>query len=208
MSGPILIVDDDKTTRAQVEKMFAELGHECDTAVDGSDGIERFRMGNYELVLSAVEMSGLEGVEMCRHIREIDPTAVIVLMTALEDQDTAVRALKVGAQDFLRKPFSIEQLAEAIDGRLVRKQQRRRQQQLGTVMKRRDELQQLVSDQRRSLQQTEDYVKLMLDAAPYAIISTDSSGNVLTVNGVAEKLYGVAAADALGPAGSPSHHKI
>lgn len=115
----ILIIDDEENIRETMRYALETTGCEVVSAADGPEGLERFRTGEgWDLVLLDQRMPGLEGLEVLRRIRERDPEARIVMVTAYGTIELAVDALKAGAVDFLRKPFTPSVLRGAVQAAL------------------------------------------------------------------------------------------
>ena len=102
----ILMVEDDESIRALVLSILGDLGHRVQSAETAEQGLALFDQGLFDVVLSDVNLPGIDGIEMVRRIRRSDPTVVPVIMTARRDQQTAVSALECGVRSFLMKPFS------------------------------------------------------------------------------------------------------
>lgn len=116
----ILVVDDENNIRTMVQLALEQAGHEVDTAADGPSGLEKFGDGtSYDLILLDQRMPGMEGLEVLQEMKARNPSARIVMITAFGTIDLAVDAMKAGATDFLRKPFTTETLRGAVLGALM-----------------------------------------------------------------------------------------
>jgi FixJ family two-component response regulator len=115
----ILIIDDEEHLRETMQFALEAVGYKADTAEDGSEGLEKYGGGqDWELVLLDQRMPGMDGLEVLRRLRERDPTARVMMVTAYGTIELAVDAMKAGAIDFLRKPFTPDVLREAVRGTL------------------------------------------------------------------------------------------
>ena len=112
---PILLVDDDESLRRVVEYQLTEAGHTVTSTDSGADALERLRGGRFRLVLSDVIMPGMNGLELVDRARVLHPATAFVVITAHGDVATAVRAMQLGALDFLEKPFTRERLLVAVE---------------------------------------------------------------------------------------------
>ena len=195
----ILVVEDEKTTQRIVGDMLSHMGHKVWCVDTGEHGMDVFAQGLFDVVLSDVNLPGMDGIDAIRHMRVSDPTMIPIVMTSRRDQETAVRALECGVRRFLMKPFSLEDLKSKIDQAL---DERRRIVEtrllVGDLIRTRSDLQHKVVTQERTLTRTEQYLNYLLDAAPFGIMSTDKEGRVLTFNGVAEQMYGYLHDDVVG----------
>jgi len=111
----ILVIDDETNIRTMVRLALQHIGHTVETAADGSEGLEKFSAdGKYDLVLLDQRMPGMEGLDVLREIRRTDRQTKVIMATAFGTIDLAVEAMKSGATDFLRKPFTAETLRGAV----------------------------------------------------------------------------------------------
>jgi DNA-binding NtrC family response regulator len=116
MSDPrtILLVDDDESLRRIAEYNLRADGYEVVTAPDGRAAIQRFQEGPVDLVLTDVRMPEMDGVELMTRLKAMQPDLPVIVLTAHATIDSAVEAMKVGAFDYLTKPFSRDQLKAAV----------------------------------------------------------------------------------------------
>lgn len=121
MSSPrVLIIDDEANIRQTMQMALEAEGYTVGTAADGPEGIGRFReREGWDLVLLDQRMPEMEGLEVLRRIREIDLSARVVMVTAYGTIELAVEAMRSGATDFLRKPFTPETLRGCVRGALA-----------------------------------------------------------------------------------------
>ena len=121
----ILIVDDEENIRETMRFALEALGYRVETAADGPSGLAAFGGGeSWDLVLLDQRMPGMEGLEALRQIRERDPEARVLMVTAYGTIELAVDAMKTGAVDFLRKPFTPNVLRGAVKAALAHPRQR------------------------------------------------------------------------------------
>jgi DNA-binding NtrC family response regulator len=117
----LLIADDEKGYRDVLRVVFEDLGHRVDTVSDGRSALERLKKRPADVVISDVKMPDMDGIEFLRAAREFYPEIGIVLMTAFGTIDTAREAFKLGADDFIQKPFNNEELKLIVGRALERK---------------------------------------------------------------------------------------
>lgn len=116
----ILIVDDETNVRETMRIALETVGYRVETAADGPQGVTKFGSGNeWDLVLLDQRMPGMEGLEVLRKMRERNPDSRIVMVTAYGTIELAVEAMKAGAVDFLRKPFTPDVLRGAVQATLA-----------------------------------------------------------------------------------------
>jgi len=106
----ILIVDDEQSYRQLLSLVFEGDGHKIRTAMNGRQAIDALAEGPADIIISDVKMPDMDGIEMLRAVRETQPDLGVVLMTAFASVETAREAFKLGADDFIQKPFDVEEL--------------------------------------------------------------------------------------------------
>ena len=115
----LLVVDDDAAIRRAVATELAAAGFATVEAVDGEEGIERFRAIEPDLVLTDLAMPRRDGLSLVRELRRASSTPIVVLSVRGEEEDK-VRALDAGADDYLTKPFSMRELLARVRAQLRR----------------------------------------------------------------------------------------
>ena len=106
----LLIVDDEQSYRQLLTLVFEGDGHNIKTAKNGREAIELLEQESADIIISDVKMPDMDGIEMLRAAREFLPDIAVVLMTAFASVETAREAFKLGADDFIQKPFDVEEL--------------------------------------------------------------------------------------------------
>jgi DNA-binding NtrC family response regulator len=110
----ILIVDDENVVRDSLGKWFEEEGYSVETASTARDALLKLPSQRWDLALLDIKMPGMDGLELQRKIREVDPEIIMIIMTGYASVETAVQALKDGAYDYIMKPFDPDDLAHAV----------------------------------------------------------------------------------------------
>lgn len=112
----VLIVDDTLFMRASIKQMLEANGHSvAGEASNGVEAIEKYAQVKPDVILMDITMPDMDGLEALRRIKEIDPNAKVVMCTAMGQQAMVARAVELGAQQFIVKPFQPERLMAAID---------------------------------------------------------------------------------------------
>jgi two-component system response regulator HydG len=121
--GPmrILVVDDEEVVRESLRSWFEEEGYAVETAAGGREALARLAERPWDLFILDIKMPGMDGLELQHRIRDAFPNAVIIIMTAYASVDTAVRAMKEGAHDYITKPFDPEDLDRVVKNALERR---------------------------------------------------------------------------------------
>ncbi|QRP46941.1 response regulator transcription factor [Amycolatopsis sp. FDAARGOS 1241] len=109
-AGRVLVVDDDETVRDVVRRYLEVAGFTVDVAGDGAAGLALFAERVPDLVVLDVMMPGLNGLEVCRRLRQVSQVP-IVMLTALGEEENRIAGLQLGADDYVTKPFSPKELA-------------------------------------------------------------------------------------------------
>src|SRR3954466_12667065 len=115
----ILVVEDDTAMRTFLREVLEEDGYSVEGGAGGRSGVERVRQGGIDLVVSDVKMPDLDGLDMLREIKAVEPSPHVITITAFGSIDTAIRAVKLGAFDYITKPFEIDQLLLSVDKALA-----------------------------------------------------------------------------------------
>jgi DNA-binding response OmpR family regulator len=114
----VLLIEDDSRIRAIVEQGLHARGFVVTSAADGPSGIDLVRTTNVELVLLDLILPGMHGLDVLKEIRFCKPRVPVIVLTALDDTGSKVGGLDAGADDYITKPFSVEELAARIRARL------------------------------------------------------------------------------------------
>ena len=109
----ILIVDDDELICKQLERLYGQSGYQVLTAGSAEEGLERLEGADIDLVITDIRLPGLSGVELTKRIQENWPDVPVIVITGYGDIGTAVDVLKVGASDYIVKPFSTSAITES-----------------------------------------------------------------------------------------------
>ena len=110
----LLLIDDEEDVRYSIERIFAAPDIELATAASGEEGLKVIPKFKPDLVLMDIRMTGMTGLETLRKIRASDPKLLVILMTAYGTTQMAIEAMKLGAYDYLLKPFDIAKLKEVV----------------------------------------------------------------------------------------------
>ncbi|MCI0349515.1 MAG: sigma-54 dependent transcriptional regulator, partial [Acidobacteriales bacterium] len=121
----ILVIDDDKSICESLSLYLAEEGYEVGTALSGEEGLERAQMGGWDVVILDIFLSDADGMDILRRLKEKVADASVIMITAFHDMPTTVRAMKLGAVEYIHKPLEIDELDAAIRRVLKRKAEAR-----------------------------------------------------------------------------------
>lgn len=164
--GTILIVDDEETIRGILSRKMESDGYHCEVAADGKEALWKVFMRDFDLVLMDIKMPGLSGIEALPQIVTSHPDTCVIMMTAVVDTETAVQAMKLGAYDYVTKPFDLDDLQIRMEKALERKK---------LILENRDQqlrLEQKIDQQARQIQ---EYYRNAVETLSREQISLDSS---------------------------------
>lgn len=119
--GHILVVDDEKNIGSTLEGILTDEGYDVSNAVDGPQALEMIKEVPPDIILLDIWMPGMDGIEVLKNIKEFQKDLEVVIMSGHGTIETAVRALKLGASDFIEKPLSLDILLSAINRAFKRK---------------------------------------------------------------------------------------
>ena len=110
----ILVVEDEDIMRDSLVDWFSSEGHTVDAAEDGETALEKVAARDYKAMILDLKMPGIDGLTVLREVRVKQPEVKIVIVTAYPTVETAVEAMRVGAVDYLSKPFEMERLSRSL----------------------------------------------------------------------------------------------
>jgi two-component system response regulator RegX3 len=116
----ILVVEDEEAIRSGLIDVFIFHGYDVDSADNGPEGLEKALTGKFDLILLDIMLPGMDGYEICNAIRAKDRDQPIIMLTAKTSDEEIIQGLKLGADDYVAKPFSIQQLVLRIEAVLRR----------------------------------------------------------------------------------------
>jgi DNA-binding NtrC family response regulator len=115
MTARVLVVDDDVGVRYTIAEILREIPVEVELAEDGEQALEMTRRSSFELVITDLRMAPMDGLELLAHLRAEQPALKVVLITAHGSERAAVQAMRLGAYDYFRKPFEVDELVAVVE---------------------------------------------------------------------------------------------
>jgi DNA-binding response OmpR family regulator len=116
----ILLIEDEKKITDTLAKGLRELSYHVETAYDGKIGLRLFESGSYDIIITDINMPGINGYDLCRNIRSRNQMVPIIMLTALNATDDKIEGFDAGADDYLVKPFEFKELLVRIRAMLKR----------------------------------------------------------------------------------------
>ena len=106
----ILVAEDERNLREGIAEAFREAGHDVAEAQDGEEALESIQAQIFDLVITDYKMPGVDGLELIRQVRMVNDQTAVIMMTAYGTVEGAVQAMRLGAFDYIQKPFNLEEL--------------------------------------------------------------------------------------------------
>ena len=125
ISKKILLIDDEKIIRLSLQQDLRDEGYEVETAADGETGVAMFDR-EYDLIITDLMMEGMDGVEVLQRAKEKDPYQAVFILTGYGELKSAINALRLGAADYLLKPYNYEELLLRIQNCLEKQELRKK----------------------------------------------------------------------------------
>lgn len=184
--GKILIVDDEESIRTLISRRLMADGYDCTLACNGEEALKTASAQDFDLVLSDIKMPGISGIEVLSQIVAEHPDTGVVMISAVADTQTAVEAMKLGAYDYVTKPFELDALSTRVEKALERK---------NLILENRDYK---LRDAQEALQDSRKVFQGISEATQDAIIMLDSDGKATYWNKAAERMFGYTSQEIVG----------
>jgi two-component system response regulator PilR (NtrC family) len=128
----ILLVEDEKGMRQFLAIMLRQAGHEAVDSADGIDALNKIKDGGFDLVITDLRLPGVDGIEVLRTARRFMPDVQVIMITAYATTENAIEAMKLGAYDYIIKPFKVDEMKLQVEkalekGRLISENARLRE---------------------------------------------------------------------------------
>ena len=180
----LLFIDDEESVRKVFSMSLRKEGYEVLTAENGEKGLEVFMRENPPIALVDIKMPGMDGIEVLRRIKEINPETEVIIITGHGDMDSAIKALKLDASDFLTKPISDEALSVALK-RAQKKIKLKQQLKEYTY-----DLENMVKAATEEIKRRYEFEKKLIHSSMDGIVATDEKGDIIIFNQGAERIFG------------------
>jgi len=122
--GKVLVVDDEDIVLLSCNRALTPAGYDVRTVKRGADGLKLLENETFDLVLTDLKMPDMDGIEVLRRVKEGWPATEVIIITGYQTVETAVKAIKLGAFDYIEKPFTPEQILSVINNAITRKASR------------------------------------------------------------------------------------
>ncbi len=146
MNARILIAEDDATQREIIEDILSQDGYEVNAVESAPGALEAVEADNYNILLTDLRMPGMDGLELLRRVKGVQPDVEVIVMTAYATVSTAVTAMKEGATDYLAKPFDKDELLVVVTKAVERVKLRQENRQLRELVTRTSSLGNIIGE--------------------------------------------------------------
>ena len=180
----LLFIDDEESVRKVFSMSLRKEGYEVLTAENGEKGLEVFMRENPPIALVDIKMPGMDGIEVLKRIKEINSETEVIIITGHGDMDSAIKALKLDASDFLTKPVSDEALSVALK-RAQKKIKLKQQLKEYTY-----DLENMVKAATEEIKRRYEFEKKLIHSSMDGIVATDEKGDIIIFNQGAERIFG------------------
>ena len=110
----ILVIDDEEIMRSFLCDMLFDEGYQVQAVPSGEEGIKLFQKENFHLVVTDLKMPGFSGIDVLKAVKNANPNADVIMITGYASVETAVESMKLGAVDYITKPFEMDQIKNVI----------------------------------------------------------------------------------------------
>jgi len=117
----ILIVDDEEIIQNFMKDVLSDQGYEAKTVSSGEEAVRLFKKNSFDLIITDIKMPGMDGIQVLRAAKELDSNQDVIVMTGHASTETAVESMKLGAADFITKPFNLDQIKIVVAKALERR---------------------------------------------------------------------------------------
>ncbi|MHC1570566.1 MAG: response regulator [Methermicoccaceae archaeon] len=171
--GKILIVDDEPSIRSSLKMMLKEAGYTPAVASDGGEAIEKLEAEQFDVVLLDLVMEPVGGMDVLKMLHEHDPKCAVIVMTGFATIESAISTLKLGAYDYLLKPFKPDELFNIVKRAVEWR-----------------ELELELSERERELRESRRRYQTLFEETSDAVVVFDRIGRILDANTFATRLFG------------------
>jgi PAS domain S-box-containing protein len=190
-ANKILIVDDEEIIVRLLSMSLRSDGYEIVTAYNGEQGLEVFQSESPDIVVTDIKMPGMNGLELLKKIKELDPEKEVIIVTGHGDIDSTITALQYGASDFINKPVRDEALAIALERAKTKIAIREK------LAEYTEKLEIKVAQATEEIRRRSNFQQLLIKSSNDAIVAFDHEWKVVVFNPEASRMFGEAAREVI-----------
>ncbi|MDT5120573.1 MAG: hypothetical protein QOC96_55 [Acidobacteriota bacterium] len=179
----ILIADDDEQIREVLLELLSE-NYDCTAVTSAEEALTKIQTESFDLVLSDIMMGGITGLEMVPQVLEHAPDTVIIMISGEQNIESAIHALRVGAFDYITKPFDLRHVEAAVKRALEHQGLRRSKRYYENF------LEEMVKQRTAEMNKANQTLRVLIEASPLAIFVLDTQAQVSLWNPAAERMFG------------------
>ncbi len=183
----ILLIDDDNSLRRVIEFQLQEAGYQVLTARDGQQGLVAFRQHRPPLVITDVQMPGISGYDVLQEVLSLEPQTLVIIVTAFSTVAQAVDAMKVGAYDYLAKPFSRDQLCLTVAKAFEFRNLKQENSALRDVLAARDDSSRIIGESSAMTQLLQRVEKVAVSQASILISGESGTGKEVIAQAIHQR---------------------
>ncbi len=191
MKDRILVLDDEPSILDILGQYLAEESYDCSLTTSALEALDLLSKGDFEMLITDLKMPEMHGIEVMRRAKEGDPDLAVVVVTALLEATNAIDALRLGADDYLLKPFNLGEISLSVEKALERRrlviENRRHQEELEARV---SAATAGLERANRELRNTKEYLENLLHSSVDAIITVDGAARVAFANQGACRMLG------------------
>ncbi|MBU4257935.1 MAG: response regulator, partial [Proteobacteria bacterium] len=188
----LLLIDDEEPIRVALGRSLRSDGYDVLTAENGKIGLEVFKEESPSIILTDMKMPGMNGIEVLKSIKGINPEAEVIVITGHGDIDIAIQSLQLDASDFITKPVTDEALSVALKRAKERLDIRRKLREYT------DSLEDKVKEATEELRERYEFEANLIQHSIDGIIATDKQENIIIFNQGAESIFGYSKDEVIG----------
>jgi len=183
-TGRILVVDDEAIARSALAELLRDEGYQVETAADGFKALPKLQEFSPDILLTDLQMPGMDGITLMERAFDMDPAPAAVLMTAVGTIESAVTAMRAGATDYITKPVNMEELLIILERALEQRQLEREAGQLRERLSVRDRIDNIVGTSEPMQRVFETILQVAPSRASVLIIGESGTGKELVANAI------------------------
>lgn len=191
----LLVVDDEESICMALKDTLSLQGYKVSTATSAEEALKVLKKGAIDLMIIDIKLPGMSGIELLGKAKEIDSEIMQLIITSHASIETAVEALRHGAEDYILKPFSMDDLKMSVEGALEKQGLQRENKKLTEELKKRVQELEVAHAQLAGLHAT---LSNLLEQMIQGVVAVDRDANVVVFNKESERLFGCAQKEALG----------
>lgn len=187
----ILVVEDELELLQGVKKILTKQGYQVETASDGIRAAEILKEHRFAVSILDLKLPGMDGFEVLKKVKDTNPDTEVIIMTGYGDVDSAIKALKLEASDFITKPFKTESLLIALKRAFEKISIRRQLNEYTTNLEHR------VMIATQEILRRKEFESKLVQSSIDAIVASDGNGKIVFFNQAAETIFGYAQSEVL-----------